>query len=80
MTNTTQKIQDIENRWWELVQNRHKVLQAALEAAPKNAFHSVVQAHNKDQVTEALFDALEEELRQLDPDNLTLPENNHYLY
>lgn len=68
-------IEAIEAQWFALMEQRHEALQAALEAAPKSAFHVIVQAHNEDPETEVAFQTLEDYLRKVDPNHSFLAEN-----
>ena len=75
----TATIEQLEARWQELTDQRLNDLETAYNDAPPALRLAVIQAKNADPYYERQFDALEEQIRALDPDHHLLAENQ-FLY
>ncbi len=75
MTTKQQQIQDIEARWDRLVEQRHEHYNTVLSHIAPKYQAPIIEELNKSLEYEQKFDAMEEELRKLDPTNFYLAEN-----
>lgn len=80
MTNTEQQIHDIELRWWRLVEQRQEHYNEVLDNVDRSLWVSTLEALNNLPEYEQQFDAMEKELRKLDPDHFYLAENQIEIY
>ena len=76
MTNTQQQqIQDIERRWWRLVEQRQEHYNLVLSQVDKRFQAGIIKELNGRMEYEQQFDAMEAHLRELDPNHHYLEEN-----
>lgn len=75
MTETQQRIEQLEEKWFDLMTERMLDLQRKAEHLPAGQQLAVLDAHNKDPHWEKQFDALEVALRLLDENHMLLAEN-----
>ena len=68
-------IEILIKRWDCIIVARHLELQDLHESTIPQARLSVIQQHNEDPFWENIFDLLEGQLRELDPNHEYLPEN-----
>ena len=79
MTNQ-QQIQDIETRWWRLVEQRQQHYNLVLNEVVPAQRLAVIEDLNQNVEYEKHFDAMEAHLRELDPQHDFLPENQINIY
>ena len=76
MTDTQQQqIQDIETRWWRLVQQRQAHYNLVLSEVDKRLQFGIIKELNGRLEYEEKFDEMEAQLRELDPEHDFLAEN-----
>ncbi len=75
MTDTQQRIEQLEEKWFDLMQERMEDLERKAAHLPFHRKLSVLEAHNKDPHWEKQFDCLEAALRLLDKAHPLLAEN-----
>ncbi len=75
MTTKQQQIKDIETRWDRLVEQRQEHYRLVMSEVEPLFQAALIQELNKSVDYEQAFDAMEEELRKLDPTNFYLAEN-----
>ncbi len=75
MTNTRQRIEQLEEKWFDLMEERLVDLNRKVGLLPPEQQLAVLEAHNKDPHWEKQFDALEVALRLLDKAHPFLAEN-----
>ncbi len=75
MTTTEQQIQDIETRWWRLVEQRMEHYNLVLSQIDKRFQFGIIKELNERMEYEQQFDAMEAHLRELDPSHEFLEEN-----
>jgi len=80
MTTNQLQIQAIEARWAELVQQRMEHANIVMETVNKEQRLAVIQELNENVGYERQFNAMEEQLRMLDPEHNYLEENQINIY
>ncbi len=76
----TQQIKDIEARWEQLVLQRQQHYNTVLSEINPRYQAAIIKELNESLEYEQKFDAMEKELRKLDPSNSYLSENQENLY
>ena len=74
MTNQ-ERIEEIENKWMDLMDIRIAALEEASTKVLPQQRLALIEQHNNNPYWEKQFDAMEEELRQLDKSHSFLREN-----
>ena len=77
---TTEQIQAIETRWTELVQQRMEHANLVMNQVAREQRLAVIQELNENVGYERQFNAMEEQLRLLDPEHSYLEENQINIY
>ncbi len=75
MTTNQLQIQDIEQRWARLISQRNEHYNLVLNTVAREQQTAVIEELNQSMDYEAYFDAMEAELRVLDPNHPCLSEN-----
>ena len=75
MTTNQLQIQDIEQRWARLIAQRSEHYNMVLNTVAREQQLAVIEELNQSMDYEAHFDAMEAELRVLDPNHFYLAEN-----
>lgn len=75
MNNNQQQIQDIETRWARLVEQRQEHYNLVLSQVDKKFQAGIIEELNGRMEYEQHFNAMEAELRELDPKHSYLEEN-----